>query len=135
MLGKVVVALPPVNTVPVKLTEAVEAAPAPLKFPCPVAPREVKSPLEAVVPPMAPGAAKVAPPRLEALRLATFVVLATLKGDVPVASVDTICSAVLTVVPLSVILEFVGAPPAPPPFTRMFVFKIALEDSCVVELK
>ena len=38
-----------------------------------------------VVPPIAPGAANVAPFSDEQLRLATFVVLATVKGAVPVA--------------------------------------------------
>ena len=42
----------------------------------------------AVVVPMAPGAAKVAPPRDEAFRLATLVVDATINGAVPVATVD-----------------------------------------------
>jgi len=42
---------------------------------------------------------------------------------------------VLTDVPVSVMLEFVGGFPAPPPLTRMFVFRIAEADSTVVELK
>lgn len=39
---------------------------------------------------MAPGAANVAPPKDEALRLATFVVLATTRGGLPVETVDVI---------------------------------------------
>ncbi len=48
----------------------------------------VNAPLEAVTEPMAPGAAKVAPFRELALRLATLVVDETVKGAVPVATVD-----------------------------------------------
>lgn len=57
-----------------------------------------KLPVEAVVLPMAPGAAKVAPLRLLALRLATLVVEVTTKGAVPIAIVDVNCVA-LTALP------------------------------------
>ena len=58
-------------------------------------------------------------------------------GELPVLMLLVVAmdSAVLMVVPLSVMLELAGAPPAPPPFTRMFVLSIADDDSCVVELK
>ena len=48
---------------------------------------------EAVPPPITPGAAKVAPLRLLALRLATLVVEVTTKGAVPIATVDVSCVA------------------------------------------
>ena len=48
-----------------------------------------------VPPPIGPGAAKVAPPNDDAFRLATFVVLATTSGAVPVASVEVICLVTL----------------------------------------
>lgn len=48
----------------------------------------VKVPAAAVPPPIAPGAAKVAPFKEEAFRLATLVVEATTKGAVPVARVE-----------------------------------------------
>ena len=54
-----------------------------------VASHVVKLAAAAVEPPMAPGAANVAPPSLEALRLATTVVEATTKGAVPVATSDS----------------------------------------------
>jgi hypothetical protein len=50
----------------------------------------VNAPVPAVVEPIAPGEAKVAPFKLEAFRLATFVVEATVKGAVPVVSVEVI---------------------------------------------
>ena len=92
------VALPPVNTVPLNSTLGVDAAPAPLNVVSPLAVSVVNAPLPGVVPPIAPGDAKVAPLRLEAFRLATLVVLATTNGAVPVASVDVICPVALSVV-------------------------------------
>jgi len=59
----------------------------------PVVVRLVNAPVDGVVPPIAPGAAKVAPPRLLALRFATLVVLATTSGAVPVAIVEVYCVA------------------------------------------
>jgi hypothetical protein len=61
-------------------------------------------------------------------------------GWVPSEVVDTLAPALIgseveTVVPLSVMLELVGAPPAPPPFTRMFVFRMAEDVRAVVLLK
>ncbi len=58
-------------------------------------------------------------------------------AELPVLTVEVveIASAVLIVVPLSVMLELVGAPPAPPPFTKILVFRMADDDDCVVELK
>src|SRR5216684_3120861 len=47
---------------------------------CPVALSVVKAPAAGVVPPIAPGAAKVAPLREEALRFTTLVVEATTSG-------------------------------------------------------
>jgi hypothetical protein len=44
-------------------------------------------------------------------------------------------SVVLTVVPLSVTDELVGAPPDPPPLIRTFVFRIAELVNAVVLLK
>ena len=54
----------------------------------PVAESVVKLPVFGVPPPIAPGAANVAPPRDAALRLATWVVDATTNGAVPVVTVD-----------------------------------------------
>jgi hypothetical protein len=80
--------------------------------------REVKVPAPAVPPPIAPGAAKVAPLRDDAFRLATFVVDATENGAVPVGNVDVICpenEGLVTVakvtdpVPLFVVVRFVPA--------------------------
>lgn len=87
--------------------------------------RVVNAPLPGVVPPIAPGDAKVAPLKLEAFRLATLVVLATENGAVPVARVETICSPVLTVVPLSVMLEAIGGLPAPPHFINVLTVPAA----------
>lgn len=64
----------------------------------PVAESVVKAPVDGVPPPTAPGAANVAPLKLEALRFATLVVDAILKGAVPVASVLVICPVALSVV-------------------------------------
>ena len=55
-------------------------------------------PLPAVVDPILPGVAKVAPPRKEALRLATVVVEATTKGAVPEERVEVNCPLILIVV-------------------------------------
>jgi hypothetical protein len=55
---------------------------------CPVAEMVVKAPDEAVPDPIGPGAAKVAPLRLEAFKLATLVVEETVNGAVPVETVD-----------------------------------------------
>jgi hypothetical protein len=63
-------------------------------FPRVVTPVEdsvVKAPVPGVVLPIGPGAAKVAPFRELALRLATLVVEATTNGAVPVARVEVIC--------------------------------------------
>ncbi len=65
----------------------------------PVAEMVVKAPVLGVPPPMAPGAANVAPLSEEALRLATLVVDATTKGAVPVANVDVSCPVRLCVMP------------------------------------
>lgn len=56
----------------------------------------VNAPVLAVVPPMGPGEANVAPLKLEAFRLATFVVLTTENGAVPIASVEVICPVAST---------------------------------------
>ena len=48
----------------------------------------MNAPLLAVVPPIAPGAANVAPFKLAAFKLATLVVDATVNGAVPVAIVE-----------------------------------------------
>ena len=48
---------------------------------------------------------------------------------------NPLVAVVVTVVPLSVMVELFGAPPAPPPRTSTFVFRIAEELSCTVELK
>jgi hypothetical protein len=53
--------------------------------------RVVKAPVPGVVLPIGPGAAKVAPFRELALRLATLVVEAITNGAVPVARVEVIC--------------------------------------------
>jgi len=60
----------------------------------PVADRVVNAPEPAVVEPIEPGEAKVAPLKLEALRFATFVVDATVSGAVPVVMV--LCTVVNT---------------------------------------
>ena len=54
----------------------------------PVKPPLVKLPDPGVVLPIAPGAANVAPFRLDAFRFATFVVDAITKGAVPVVNVE-----------------------------------------------
>ena len=51
----------------------------------------VNAPVEGVVPPIAPGAANVAPLREDALRFGTLVVEAMTRGAVPVAWVEVIC--------------------------------------------
>lgn len=61
----------------------------------PVALSVVNAPVPGVPEPMAPGAAKVAPFKLLAFKLATLVVEATENGAVPVARVKTSCLAVL----------------------------------------
>jgi len=66
-----------------------------------VALKFVKTPVDAVLFPMAPGAAKVAPLKEEALRLATLVVLLTTSGAVPVATVEINCSLTLRLVPVA----------------------------------
>ncbi len=53
--------------------------------------RVVKAPVEAVPDPIAPGAAKVAPFKELAFKLATLVVEAITSGAVPVARVEVIC--------------------------------------------
>lgn len=60
----------------------------------------VNAPIPGVVPPILPGAAKVAPPRNEAFRFATAVVLDIVKGDVPVDAVETRIGAVSDVATL-----------------------------------
>jgi len=67
-----------------------------------VALRFVKAPVDAVVFPMAPGAAKVAPFKEEALRLAILVVLLTTSGAVPVATVEVNCPVTTKLVPVAV---------------------------------
>jgi hypothetical protein len=59
--------------------------------------RVVKVPLPGVPDPIDPGAAKVAPFKDEAFRLATLVVEATTKGAVPVATVEVNCPDILMV--------------------------------------
>jgi hypothetical protein len=51
--------------------------------------------------PMGPGAACVAPFRLDALRFGTFVVLDTTRGAVPVTTVDVNCPLTLRLVPVA----------------------------------
>jgi hypothetical protein len=68
----------------------------------------VNAPEPAVVLPIEPGDAKVAPLSDDAFRLATFVVEATTNGAVPVVSVDVICPLAETVVNAPV--EAVEAP-------------------------
>ena len=77
--GHVIVAEPLVEPKPV-MTQAVV-----LSTPQLIA---EKSPTPGVVPPMVPGDANVAPPKLEAFKLATTVVLVTTNGAVPVATVE-----------------------------------------------
>lgn len=74
----------------------------------PVAESEVNAPDAGVPPPIAPGAAKVAPPSEEALRFATLVVLATTKGALPVETVDVIA-------PVAEIVVNAPAAGVPPP--------------------
>lgn len=64
----------------------------------PVAEIVVKAAAAGVPPPIAPGALIVAPERLEAFRLATFVLEATTSGAVPFAKVLVIWPVALTVV-------------------------------------
>ena len=56
----------------------------------PLAPILVNNPVLAVVPPIAPGLAKVAPPNKLAFKLETLVVLAIISGAVPLATVEVI---------------------------------------------
>jgi hypothetical protein len=56
------------------------------------------------------------------------------RGTLPTAELVNGSAAIIEV-PLSVMLEFVGAPPAPPPFTRMFELRMPDEVSVVVLLK
>lgn len=81
--GNVVVPEPPVNSVPVNLTEFVEAAPALENVTRPVADRVVKAPDPGVPPPIAPGAAKVAPLRVVEL----IVPLPLTVSDAPVPTI------------------------------------------------
>ena len=60
-----------------------------------LADKVVKAPDPAVVLPIEPGAAKVAPPNVDAFRFGTFVVEDTVNGAVPVATVDTSVFAVI----------------------------------------
>ena len=69
----------------------------------------VKSPLDAVVPPIAPGLPNVAPPSKDAFKLGTFVVEVTVNGAVPVETIDTRVLAV-TLVPTRKLF----ATPSPP---------------------
>lgn len=73
--------------------------------------RDEKEPAAGVVPPIAPGAAIVAPPKLEAFKLATLVVDATVNGAVPVASVEVIAPVALIV--LNAPVDAVPPPIAP----------------------
>ena len=70
----------------------------PLNVMFPVAPIVVKLADDAVVPPIAPGEAKVAPLSEEAFKFATFVVLVTENGAVPVAMVEVNAGAVIPLV-------------------------------------
>ena len=65
----------------------------------------VKAPDPAIVDPIAPGEAKVAPPSKLAFKLLTTVLLATTKGGVPEETVLVICPATVRLlrVPISVI--------------------------------
>lgn len=74
------------------------SAPASFMVTFPVAVKSVKVATPGVPPPMVPGAAKVAPFKEEAFRLATLVVEATEKGAVPVARVEVNCPERLRVV-------------------------------------
>jgi len=71
----------------------------------------VKEAVDGVVPPMAPGAANVAPDKEDAFKLATLVVDATVKGEVPVDNVEVITPEALKVVNAAV--EGVVPPIAP----------------------
>jgi len=62
----------------------------------------VKAPVDAVLFPIAPGEAKVAPLKEEALRLAILVVLLTTSGAVPVATVEVNCPVTIKLVPVAV---------------------------------
>lgn len=66
-----------------------------------VALKFVKTPVDAVLFPIAPGEEKVAPLKEEALRLATLVVLLTTKGAVPVVTVEVNCPLTLRLVPVA----------------------------------
>jgi hypothetical protein len=82
----------------------------PLAVCSPVDPSVVKDPAAAVVPPMAPGIAIVAPFRVAAFRLATLVVEDTANGAVPVASVLVICPVALIVLnaPVDAVVPPIG---------------------------
>ncbi len=60
----------------------------------------VNVPADAVPPPIAPGAAKVAPLKDEAFKLATFVVDVTTRGAVPIAIVEINCVPVMVPAPV-----------------------------------
>jgi hypothetical protein len=84
----------------------------------PVSVRDVNVPAAAVPPPIAPGAAKVAPFREDAFRFATLVVEAITRGAVPVGTVDVIwpenegfvtVAKVTCPEPLFVVVKFVPA--------------------------
>jgi hypothetical protein len=92
--------------------------------------RVVNAPEPAVPLPIEPGAAKVAPFKLEALRLATFVVDATTKGAVPVARVDVIAPVadrVVTAAVLGVVAPTVPlCGPEKPSAVMMFAAMVTL---------
>jgi hypothetical protein len=104
--------------------QAKNPAPVPVPVIAPVAVSVVNAPVDAVPPPIAPGAAKVAPLRLEAFRLATLVVLVTVNGAVPIATVDTNAGAerlLLDVTALVVVPATAGAVRVAVPLVLPFI--------------
>lgn len=63
--------------------------------------RVVNTPVDDVPEPIGPGAANVAPLKEDAFKFATFVVLVTTSGDVPVATVDVNCPLTLKLIPVA----------------------------------
>lgn len=101
----------------------------PLAVTAPLAERVVKAPEDAVPPPIAPGAAKVAPLSEEAFKFATLVVDATTNGAEPVERVEVIAPLNAPVVVLT------GASILPEPsvcrITELPVVAVALLDVTV----
>jgi hypothetical protein len=80
---------PAVAGAPVTVRPGLEAAPAEVKVPVEEALTVVNCPEDGVVDPIGPGAANVVPFKNAAFRLGTAVVLVTVKGGVPIATVET----------------------------------------------